>query len=108
VAGRDPEPGNAPGIEVGETALRTANRFVHSIVAWFVRRRRAREERRRDQRSKILPKSSGSLATILSRAIFARARHEFDIYRIKGEAQVIRTASFFSRQTLEFRTITLG
>lgn len=40
--------------------------------------------------SKILPKSSGSLATILSRAIFAKARHEFDIY----PKRIVRTASF--------------
>lgn len=35
--------------ETAGTAFRTAKRLVHSVEAWFVRRRRAREERRRDQ-----------------------------------------------------------
>ena len=47
--GKEPEPGNVPGTDVGGTALRTANKLVHSAEAWFVRRRRASEERRRDQ-----------------------------------------------------------
>ena len=95
--GKEPEPGNVPGTDVAGTALRTANKLVHSAEAWFVRRRRARADSRRDQSlpviefqgcdlrqaltSKILLKSSGSLATILSRAIFANARHELDICR---------------------------
>lgn len=47
--GKEPEVGNAPGTVVGGTALRTANKLVHSAEAWFVRRRRASEESRRDQ-----------------------------------------------------------
>jgi hypothetical protein len=47
--GKEPDPGNVPGTDVGGTALRTANKLVHSAEAWFVRRRRASEERRRDQ-----------------------------------------------------------
>ena len=102
--GKEPEPGNVPGTDVAGTALRTANKLLHSAEAWFVKRRRASEDRRSDQSlgltteleardfgtqkmtltSRILAKSSGSLATILSRAIFASARHEFDIYRNIG------------------------
>ena len=47
--GKEPDPGYVPGTDAGGTALRTANKLVHSAEAWFVRRRRASEERRRDQ-----------------------------------------------------------
>lgn len=90
---------------VGGIAFKTAKRLVHSAEAWLVRRRRARAERRSDQRSNMRERSSGSLATMRSRAILASARHEFDIYK---RDRALVPAVFKDRGNRAFRERNVG